>query len=40
MPDLWEIDRGLDPWNAADRNADRNFDGYTNLEEYIDSQAP
>ncbi|HSV27170.1 MAG TPA: hypothetical protein VLH60_04685, partial [Sedimentisphaerales bacterium] len=40
MPDAWEIARGLNPLNAADRNHDRNGDGYTNLEEYINSLSP
>ena len=35
MPDTWEIERGLDPRNPADGNADRNGNGYTNLEEYL-----
>lgn len=35
MPDEWENDHGLDAENRADRNADRDADGYTNLEEYI-----
>jgi hypothetical protein len=35
MPDAWELSRGLNPNNAADRNTDRDGDGYTNLEEYI-----
>jgi hypothetical protein len=35
MPDAWEISRGLSPYNAADRNHDRDDDGYTNLEEYL-----
>jgi hypothetical protein len=35
MPDAWEFTRGLSPNNAADRNNDRDSDGYTNLEEYI-----
>jgi hypothetical protein len=39
MPDAWEQTNGLDPANAADRNNDRNGDGWTNLEEYINSLA-
>ncbi|MDO8542623.1 MAG: hypothetical protein Q7S40_19460 [Opitutaceae bacterium] len=35
MPDAWEKERGLDPRDAKDRNLDRNGDGYTNLEEYL-----
>ncbi len=35
MPDVWETPRGLNPDNAADRNGDRDGDGYTNLEEYL-----
>ena len=35
MPDNWEQTRGLDPNAAADGNADRDGDGYTNLEEYL-----
>lgn len=35
MPDAWEQARGLDPTNPADRNADRDGDRYTNLEEYL-----
>ena len=37
MPDAWETARGLDPASAADGNADRNGDGHTNLEEYLNS---
>lgn len=36
MPDWWEIEHGLDPEDPADGNLDRNEDGYTNLEEYLD----
>ncbi|HEY6021434.1 MAG TPA: hypothetical protein VIY48_16465, partial [Candidatus Paceibacterota bacterium] len=36
MPDSWELDHGLNP-NVADGNADRDGDGYTNIEEYINS---
>lgn len=35
MPDVWELSRGLNPNDAADRNDDRDGDGYTNLEEYL-----
>lgn len=34
MPDSWEQARGLNP-AANDGTADRNGDGYTNLEEYL-----
>ena len=37
MADEWEIANGLNPSEAGDRNGDRNADGYTNLEEYINS---
>ena len=35
MADDWELVRGLNPADAEDRNADRDNDGYTNLEEYL-----
>jgi pectate lyase len=37
MPDSWEIARGLNPNDAGDANRDRNNDGFTNIEEYINS---
>jgi pectate lyase len=37
MPDTWEEDNGLNPNDAADSKLDRNNDGYTNVEEYINS---
>lgn len=37
MPDAWETRHGLDPVNGADGNQDRDGDGYTNVEEYINS---
>jgi len=37
MPDEWELATGLDPKNAADGKADRDGDGYTNIEEYLHS---
>jgi hypothetical protein len=38
MPDDWERARGLDP-ARADGAADRNHDGWSNLEEYFDQLA-
>jgi len=35
MPDEWELAHCLDPYNSSDANGDRNGDGYTNIEEYI-----
>ena len=35
MPDQWELARGLDPNNRNDAAVDRNNDGYTNIEEYL-----
>lgn len=40
MPDAWEKKHGLDPEEPADRNGDRDADGYTNLEEYLNSVVP
>ncbi len=37
MPDEWEILMGLDFENDSDRNGDINFNGYTNLEDYLNS---
>jgi len=37
MPDVWEKAHGLNPTDPADRNADRDGGGYTNLEEYLNS---
>lgn len=37
MPDEWEKTHGLDAHNPEDRNGDRNSDGYTNLEEYLNN---
>ena len=39
MPDQWETDRRLNPDDASDGNRDRDNDGYTNLEEYLNSIA-
>ena len=40
IPDEWELKRGLNPKNAADALADRNKDGYSNIEEYLNSLVP
>jgi hypothetical protein len=37
MPDDWEGRHGLDPNDRTDGNRDRDKDGYTNLEEYLNS---
>jgi hypothetical protein len=40
MPDAWELKNGLNPADPTDRNGDRNLDGYTNLENYLNSIVP
>jgi pectate lyase len=35
MPDAWETAHHLNPRDPSDSNADRDNDGYTNVEEYI-----
>ncbi|HEX8141316.1 MAG TPA: hypothetical protein VF553_01895 [Pyrinomonadaceae bacterium] len=37
MPDEWENARHLNPHDAGDAALDRDSDGYTNIEEYINS---
>lgn len=37
MPDDWESSNGLDAEDSSDGNKDRNADGFTNLEEYLNS---
>lgn len=39
MPDDWETARGLDPARADDACTDRDQDGYTNVEEYLNDLA-
>lgn len=39
MPDVWERARGFDPRDPADAAADRDGDGYTNIEEYLNALA-
>jgi hypothetical protein len=40
MPDDWERKHHLDPANDADGPQDRDSDGFTNLEEYLNSLVP
>jgi len=40
MPDLWERHHGLSSNDPEDRNTDRDQDGYTNLEEYLNGTQP
>jgi hypothetical protein len=40
MPDEWEKRHGLDPNDPADGARDTNGNGYTNLEEYLNSLVP
>lgn len=40
MPDEWERSHGLNPKDPTDRNGDRDGDGFTNLEEYLNSLCP
>jgi hypothetical protein len=40
MPDEWEAKHGLNPGNIADASQDKNNDGYTNIEEYLNGVVP
>ena len=40
IPGAWEKMHGFDPRDPTDRNEDADGDGYTNLEEYINSLVP
>ena len=35
MPDAWEKQHGFAPNDAADTSKDKDNDGYTNIEEYL-----
>lgn len=37
MPDDWELRNNLEPKDPSDSSKDRDADGYTNIEEYINS---
>lgn len=39
LPDLWEKKNGLDPSRAGDDQIDKDGNGYTSIEEYINSLA-
>ena len=40
MPDAWETERGQNPRDASDSKGDGDGDGYTNIEEYLNSVIP
>ena len=40
MPDKWEKEHGLDPNDAGDNTRDKDGDGYTNVEEYLNRTDP
>jgi len=40
MPDTWETGLGLNPRDASDAKGDGDGDGYTNIEEYLNSIIP
>ena len=40
MPDDWESKFGLDPKDAEDNTKDKDKDGYTNLEEFLNGTDP
>ncbi len=40
MPDDWEKKYGLDANKADDNSSDKDGDGYTNVEEYLNGTDP
>jgi len=40
MPDAWETEHGLDPADPSDSVTDFDGDGYTNIENYVNSLVP
>jgi pectate lyase len=40
MPDWWELQYHLNPYDASDASLDADLDGYTNLEEFLNSTDP
>jgi len=39
MPDDWEQRHGFDPQNSADGSSDKDGDGYTNVEEFLNNSS-
>jgi pectate lyase len=39
LPDTWERDHGLNPSKASDQSEDADGNGYTNLEEFLNSRS-
>ena len=39
MPDEWETKKGLNPKNAADASLDKDKNGYSNIEDYLNAVA-
>jgi len=37
MPDEWKNRYGLDPSDSSDNSEESDFDGYTNIEEFLNS---
>ncbi|RRB02428.1 pectate lyase family protein [Larkinella rosea] len=40
MPDEWETKNGLNPKDPSDASQDKNKDGYTHIEDYLNSVVP
>ena len=40
MPDEWEQKYGFDPRDASNTSKDKDNDGYTNIEEYLNGTDP
>lgn len=40
MPDGWENKYGLNPYDNTDNNKDKDKDGYTNIEEFLNGTSP
>jgi hypothetical protein len=40
IPDTWELEHGLNPNDSKDGAQDANGDGYTNIEDYLNSLVP
>jgi len=40
MPDWWEVEHSLNPFNESDANLDHDLDGLSNLQEYLNYSNP